>query len=124
MGFNQLGKLSVWLQTLPFQTVFPSIEECTGATFSTVVPELSKIFLEDVGCVQTPVGLKQLLQGASSIQVQILAAREQRITLTFDVAPVLAAETFVLTAPDFIEGVPGELRVCTTKRAVFQSCNP
>jgi hypothetical protein len=105
MGFDQLGKLPVRFQALPFQAVFPALEKGAGATFGTVVPELSKIFLEDVGRVQTPVGLEQFLQGTSSIQTQVLATREQCITLALDVTPVLATETFVLTASDLIEGL-------------------
>ena len=49
MGFDQLGKLPVRFQALPFQAVFPALEKGVGAAFGTVVPELSKIFLEDVG---------------------------------------------------------------------------
>ena len=105
MGFNQLGKLAVRLQTLPLQAVFPALEEGTGAAFATVVPELPEGFLEDVGRIQTPVGLEQLLQGASSIQAQVLTTRKQCVSLALDVATVLAAEAFVLAAPDFIEGL-------------------
>lgn len=63
--------------------------------------ELSEAFLEDVGRIQTPVGLKQ----PSSIQTQILVSREQGVPLAHDVMPVLTAETFVFTMPDFIEGL-------------------
>jgi len=108
MEFDHRSKLPVRFQALPFQAVFPAIEESAGATFGAVVPELSEGFLEDIGCVQTQVGLERLLQGASSIQTQVLAPREQRITLALDVASVRAAETFILTAPDFIQrGVGG-----------------
>ena len=50
-------------------------------------------------------GLEQFFQGSSAIQIQVLASREQGISLAFDVTPVLAAETFVFTAPDFIESL-------------------
>ena len=105
MGFNQLGKLPIRLHSLPFQAVFPAFEKGARATFGTVVPELSEGFLEDIGRVQTPISLEQFFQGASSIQTQILAPGEQRITLALDVTPVLATETFVLTAPDLIKGL-------------------
>ncbi len=62
MGFNQLGKLPIRLQSLPFQAVFPALEEGTRAAFAAVVPELSEGFLEDVGRVQTPVGLEQFFR--------------------------------------------------------------
>ncbi len=41
----------------------------------------------------------------SSIQTQVFTSREQSIPLAFDVTPVFAVETFILTAPDFIEGL-------------------
>ena len=89
MGFNQLGELPIGLQSLPFQAVFPALEKGARATLGAVVPELSEGFLEHVGRVQTPVGLEQFFQGASAIQTQVLAPREQGITLALDVAPVL-----------------------------------
>ena len=105
MGFNQFGKLPIRRQSLPFKAIFPAFEKGTRAAFGAVVPELSEGFLGDVGRVQTPVGLEQFIQGASSIQTQVLASREQCKTLALDVAPVLAAAALVLTAPDFIEGL-------------------
>ena len=105
MGLNELGELAIRFQALPFQAVFPALEKSPRAALGTVVPQLAEGFLEDVGGVQTPVGLEQLLQCASAIQIQVLASREQSISLALDVAPVLAAEAFVLIAPDFIEGL-------------------
>ena len=95
MGFNQLGKLSIRLQSLPFQAVLPSFKEGAGTALGSVIPELAEGFLEEVGAsVQTPVGLEQFFQGSSAIQTQVLASREQGISLA-DVTPVLAAEAFV-----------------------------
>ncbi len=105
MGFNHLSELPIRLQPLPLQALFPPLKEGARAPFGAVVPELSKSFLEDLGRVQTAVGLEQFLQGPSPIQAQVLAPREQGITLALDVAPVLATETLVLAAPDFIEGL-------------------
>ena len=94
MGFNQLGKLSIRLQSLPFQAVLPSFKEGAGTALGSVIPELAEGFLEEVGGVQTPVGLEQFFQGSSAIQTQVLASREQGISLALDVTPVLAAEAF------------------------------
>ena len=88
-----------------FQAVLPSFKEGAGTALGSVIPELAEGFLEEVGGVQTPVGLEQFFQGSSAIQTQVLASREQGISLALDVTPVLAAEAFVLTAPDFIEGL-------------------
>ena len=59
MGFNQFGTLPIRLQSLPFQTVFPAFEKRACASFGAIVPELSEAFLEDIGRIQTPVGLEQ-----------------------------------------------------------------
>ncbi len=79
MGFNQLGKLPIRLQSLPFQAVFPALEKGTRAAFATVVPQLSEGFLEDVGGVQTPVGLEQFLQRSLPVQTQVLSDRESKV---------------------------------------------
>ena len=64
MGFNQLGKPSIRLQSLPFQAVLPSFKEGAGTALGSVIPELAEGFLEEVGGVQTPVGLEQFFSGA------------------------------------------------------------
>ncbi len=79
MGFNQLGELPIRLQSLPFQVVFPTLEEGPRAAFGAVVPELSEAFLEDVGGVQAPVGLQQFLQRSLPIQTQVLGDRESKV---------------------------------------------
>ena len=63
MGFNQLGKPSIRLQSLPFQAVLPSFKEGAGTALGSVIPELAEGFLEEVGGVQTPVGLEQFFSG-------------------------------------------------------------
>ena len=105
MEFNQLGKLLVRFEPLPFQAVLPSFKEGAGTALGSVIPELAEGLLQQIGGVQTPVGLQQFFQGSSAIQTQVLASRQQGILLALDVTPVLAAEAFVLTAPDFIEGL-------------------
>ena len=75
MGGNQLGKLPIWLQSLPVQAVLPALEKGTCSAFGVVVPQLSEAFLEDVGGVQPPVGLNQCFQGPSSIRTQVLTPR-------------------------------------------------
>ena len=105
MGFNQFGKLLTGHQPLPFQAVFPTFEKSECASFGTVAPEISKAFLEDIGRVQTPVGLEQFFQRISSKYAQILASRKQGITLAFDVTLILTTESFVFTTSDFIESL-------------------
>lgn len=83
MGFNQLRELLVGFQPLPFEAVLPSFKEGTRAAFGTVVPELPEGFLEDIGGIQAPVGLKQLLQGPAAIQTQVFTPGKQRVALPF-----------------------------------------
>ncbi len=59
MRFNHLGELLVRSQPLPFETGFPTLKEAAGAAFSAVIPQLPEGLLEDVGRIQTPVGLEQ-----------------------------------------------------------------
>ena len=75
MGFNQPGKLPIRLQSLPFQALFPALEEGTSAAFGALIPELPKGFLQDVGGVQASVGLEQLPEGAATAQAQVLTSR-------------------------------------------------
>ena len=42
MGFNQLGKPSIRLQSLPFQAVLPSFKEGAGTALGSVIPELAE----------------------------------------------------------------------------------
>ena len=64
-----------------------SFKEGAGTALGSVIPELAEGFLEEVGGVQTPVGLEQFFQGSSAIQTQVLASREQGISLALDVIP-------------------------------------
>ena len=105
VGFNHCSELPVRLQSLPLQAVLPALEEGAGTPFGPVVPQLAESFLEQIGRVQTPVGLEQLFQGPSAVQTQVLAPRQQRITLALDVAAVLAAEPLVFPAPDLVQSL-------------------
>ena len=92
LGFNQLGKLSIRLQSLAILSC--SIVKKAGHRARFGNPRDGRRF----PCcgVQTPVGLEQFFQGSSAFRLRCLASRE-RISLAFD-DTVLAAEAFVLTA--------------------------
>lgn len=93
MEFNQLGKIPIWFQSLPFQAVFSALEKGTCAAFDAVVPKLSEGFLEYISRFQMPIGLKQFFQSASYTNSGSHVARAVYI----DVTTVLTAETFVFT---------------------------
>ncbi len=75
-----------------------------SATFSAVVPKLAEGFFEDIGCMQTPVGLKQLFQGAFHPGSGSLIVRAGH-NADSEVTPVLATERFVFTMLNFIKGL-------------------
>ena len=61
MGLNHTGELLVRMQALPFEAVFPTSEKGASAAFGAVIPELPEGLLQNIGGVQAPVGLEQLL---------------------------------------------------------------
>ena len=55
-----------------------------------------------------------------TVQAQVLPPGKQSVTLPLDVRPVLAAEAFVLTAPDLIDSIIEDLRLCQEKFKDYQ----
>jgi hypothetical protein len=79
---NQLGKLLVRLQALPFQLSASVLEEPTSPGLSVVVPQLCEGLLEQVGGVQTLVGRQQQLEVLASLTGEILRMRQQCVLLS------------------------------------------
>jgi len=52
MFFDHIGQLVVRLQPLPFETVFPALEENPRVALSVLVPEPTKGFFEQVGGIE------------------------------------------------------------------------
>ena len=88
-----------------YEQVIAECEKGASPAFGAVIPELPEGLLQNIGGVQAPVGLEQLLECAATVQAQVLPPGKQRVTLPLDIRPVLAAEAFVLTAPDLIESL-------------------
>src|SRR3989442_8457983 len=98
-------ELLVGLEPLPLQALLPALEEGAGPARGLVAPELAEGLFEQVGGVETLVGLEQLAQGCSAIVGEVVAAGEQGVALPLDEGAVLAGETVVLAAPHLVERV-------------------
>src|SRR5208282_2079167 len=92
MTVDHLGELLVGLEPLPFQAGAPVLEEAPRPSLPLVVPELSEGFLQNIGRVQPLVRGQQQLERSLALQAEVLVAREQRVFLPLDEAPVRAAE--------------------------------
>ena len=63
-------------------------------------------FLEQIGDVQTLVGLEQLGQGTAAVQRQIGAVGKQRVFLSLDKLAALAREPGILALAHLVQRVP------------------
>ena len=89
VAFNHLGEVFVGLEPLPLQGGSPVVEKPPGPALGLVVPELAKGFLEEVGRIQSLVGLEERLQGDTSIQGKVLPVGKQGVLLPFDELAIL-----------------------------------
>ena len=103
MTIDHLSEFLVGFESLPLQARAPVFEETARPTFTLIVPELAERFLEQVGRVQALVGRQQGFERLFALQGEVLATREQRVLLAFDVAAVLAAESRVFTFSHLVE---------------------
>ena len=88
---------------MPLEAVPPAFEEGPRSSLGAVVPELAEGLLEDVGSIEAPVGLEQLLEAGLAVVLEVLAIREQGVALALDVRPVLARQPPELAASHIIE---------------------
>ena len=73
-----------------------------------VVPELPEGFLQQVGHVESLVGLEKLVQSPLSLQREVLAVREKGVALTLDEGPIPTRKAVVLASPHLVESI-GEM---------------
>jgi hypothetical protein len=105
MAINHVSELLVGFQPLPFERCAPVLEEASRPTLMLVTPELAKGLLEQVGSVQPLVGSQQSLQCLSAFQREVRLARQQRVFLALDEAPLLPRDARILALSHLIEGV-------------------
>ncbi len=92
-------------EPLPLEALSPALEEGAGPALGLVAPELAEGLLEQVGGVQSLVGLEQLGEGAAAVEGEVLAVGEQGVALPLDEGAVLGGEAAVLMTADLVERV-------------------
>ena len=108
VAIDHVGELLVGFEPLPLEGVAPAIEETPRASLGLVVPELPEKFLQQVGHVESLVGLEKLVQSPLSLQREVLAVREKRVALTLDEGPIPTRKAVVLASPHLVESI-GEM---------------
>src|SRR5450756_2665113 len=74
------------------------------ASLAFIAPQLAEALFENIGRVEPLVGRQQRLQRLLAFQAQVLLARQQRVFLTLDVAPLAALEPAILALANRIQG--------------------
>jgi len=98
-------ELLVGREPLPLEALCPAREEGAGPALGLVVPELAKGLFEQVGGVQSLVGVQQLGKRTTAVEREVFAVGEQGVALSLDEGAVLGGEAVVLAAANGVEGV-------------------
>src|SRR5437016_13611719 len=106
MQVNHAGKFLVELQTPPFKRLPPVFKETPCPSLALVGPQLTKRFLEQIGCVQTLVCLKQLGQRTSAIECEISVVGEQRVFLALDELAARARQPGIFALAHLVQRLP------------------
>ena len=102
--FDHAGESFVGFQSLPAERRLPPLVESLGIDGGVIIPELSELFFEQVGFVESSVGLEEQFQGCTSTAIEVFFARQQGVFLTFDITSGIALEAFVFAFADLVEG--------------------
>src|ERR1700738_136783 len=100
---DHLGELLVRLEPLPLEAPSPVLKEAPRPALALVTPQLTEALLEDIGRVQPLVGRQQDLQRLPAVEREVLLARQQRVFLAFDVAPVAARKSSIFALANVIQ---------------------
>src|SRR6202043_3144001 len=92
-------------EPLPLEACAPVLEEAPRPAFAFVAPQLAEALLENIGRVEPFVGRQQRLQRLLAIEREVLPARQQRVFLALDVAPLAALEPGILALANRIQGL-------------------
>src|SRR6266480_1978497 len=103
MTIDHRGEFLVRLEPLPLEARAPLLEEAPCPALAFVAPQLAEALLENVGRVEPFVRRQQRLQRLLAVQREILPARQQRVFLALDVAPLSALEPGILALADRIQ---------------------
>src|SRR5712692_11127210 len=105
MTIDHLREFLIRLEPLPLEARAPVLEEASGPSLALVAPQLAEALLENIGRVEPLVGRQQRLQRLPTLQREVRLARQQRVFLTLDVAPLAAREPGILTLANRIQGL-------------------
>ena len=77
------------------QLVAPSVEEGLRVGGVGVIPQLLELLAQEVGDVETRVGLQKPFEVFAGVVGQVFSPRQQHIALAFDEASILAGDALV-----------------------------
>src|SRR5712692_7182522 len=105
MTIDHLREFLIRPEPLPLEARAPVLEEASCPSLALVAPQLAEALLENIGRVEPLVGRQQRLQRLPTLQREVRLARQQRVFLTLDVAPLAAREPGILTLANRIQGL-------------------
>src|SRR5256886_17536005 len=105
MTIDHLGELLVRLEPMPLEAGALVAKGTPRPTLALVAPQLAATLLEDIGRVEALVGRKQRLQCLLAFEREVLLAREQRVFLTLDVAPIAPREPPIFALANVSQGL-------------------
>src|SRR6195256_5190226 len=105
MTIDHLGEFLIRREPLPLEACAPVLEEAPRPAFAFIAPQLAEALLENIGRVEPFVGRQQYLQRLLAVEREVLSAREQRVFLALDVAPLATLELGILALANRIQGL-------------------
>jgi hypothetical protein len=98
-------ELLVGRQPLPFEGIAPVVEKPARPTFVLVAPQLAERLLEQIGRVESLVGLEQQPEADPAAVIEVFSIRQQSVFLPLDEAPpaVLVCQPGVLAPAYLVE---------------------
>src|SRR6202045_2743073 len=116
MTIDDCHEFLIRLEPLPLEARAPVPEEASCPSLALVAPQLAEALLENIGRVEPFVGRQQRLQRLLAIKREVLPARQQRVFLALDVAPLAALEPGILALANRIRA--------TGSRADYHGATP
>ena len=105
---DHVGEFLKGSESAPAELRFPVVEKFSGPCGIFVVPQLPERFFQQVGFVESAIGLEQEPQRASAVQIEVGVVRQEGISLAFDESSVFRAHSLIFDAPDVVHRV-GEM---------------
>src|SRR5262244_4083125 len=90
MVLDHLRKFLIGSKPLPFERCLPVLKEGPRPAFTLVAAELATGLLKQVGGIESLVGIEQGLKRLAAFKGKVVPARQERIFLSLDEAPIFA----------------------------------